>query len=278
MNRTKFDTLRSILLNYKAEVNAIGKTYTAQLERYRQAYSTEYFQAKSQELKAAEKFKFDALRNTAKNKIRSIIEEIRNDLDVVVSNTDNLETLQTLATIKSMGTKLSYSELNSYLRKSNGSYAVNKILSDLAKESGFVIDFHGLEEYEKALKQVENGVNTLLNCYSGENMELKDWLGDNIVNGISYGSYQPYTLALADAVLKPGSSLDQATSLWEINSQLTIKQRDQLTAEEKVHIESLYEDHKGAIADRTKELLSINPALKEQLLLHERYSEFVPVE
>lgn len=278
MNRTKFNKIREILINYKADINGIAKNFTSQLERYRQAYSTEYFQSRSQELKAAEKSKIDVLRSAAKEKIQAIIEDLRGDIDSLVSDTGNLETLQTLATIKAMGTKLSYSELNSFLRKSNGNYAVNKVLSDLARESGYVIDFHGVEEYEKALKQVENGANTMVNCYSGANMELKDWLGDNIINGVNYGRHQTYTIALADVILNPENALDQAASLWESNSQLTINEHNGLTAEEKTHLENLYKGHEGAIADRTKELISINPELKDQLLLHERYSEFVPAE
>ncbi|MDF2523651.1 MAG: hypothetical protein K0R31_1292 [Clostridiales bacterium] len=278
MNKTKFNQIREILVNYKAQVNSIGKAYATQLEQYRQAYSTEFFQSRSQELKATEKSKLDGLRNTAKDKVNAIIKDLRRDLQDMVTDTSGSEVIQSLGTIKAAGLKLSLREIEGFLSKVNSNYLANKLLSQMAIENGYVVKVPDLADFERVLGQVEVGADTLLNCYVGSDLQAKELLPHNIRFGVDYGAYESYMVAMADVVLKQDGALDKAVSVWETNVKLTVSERNELTAEEKSHIESLYKGHEGAIADRTKELISINPKIKDELLLHEKYSEFVPTE
>jgi hypothetical protein len=276
MNKTKFNQIREILVNYKAQVNSIGKAYATQLEQYRHAYSTEFFQSRSQELKASEKSKIDSLRNTTKDKINTIIKDLRKDLQDMVTDTSGSEVIQSLGTIKAAGLKLSLHEIEGFLNKTNSNYLANKLLSQMAIDNGFIVRVPDLADFEKALSQVEIGADTLLNCYAGSDLQAKELLPHNIRFGVDYGAYEPYMVAMADIVLKQDGALEKAVSMWETNTKLTVSERNELTAEEKVNIEKLYEGYNGNINERTQEIIKINPALKEQLLLHEKYSEFVP--
>jgi len=278
MNRTKFDVIKSILVNYKVEVNGVGKNYINQLKRYRDAYNEEFFQEKKQELNASEKSKIDSLRNTAKSKLEIAFNEIRDELHIWSSDTSKLELIQSLSAVKTAGVHLSRPEIQSFLNKSEGNYLTNKLLSQISKENGYFLDCHDLEDYENTLKQVESAADTMLRCYCGSELEVKSLISENIRYGVSYGEYPSYILATADSVLKQDGAIDKAIQTWEQNTQLCIKEKTELSQDEKTYIDNLYEGYNGKIADRTTELLRINPKLKESLVLHENYEQFVPRE
>lgn len=275
MNKQKFVEIKSILLSYKADVDNLLKNMINQDAQYKEIYSNSTYENMSASLKDTTKVKFDNLRKAAQQKTEKILIELKSDLRNWTSKEPDLMLLQTLSTIKTMGTKLSYSELQSYMDKSSGNYITMKILSDMAKDSGYYIQFENVEGFEKLLNDVEYQTDFMLKCYCGKNLEGQSMIGDNIVGNANYGKYDPWVLVVADTALKPDSVLERATNKWETAVPLTIEKR-KLSEEEKIHIEELYKGHNGAIADRTKELISINPGLKDDLLLHEKYSEFVP--
>ena len=277
MNRTKFDEIKSILLTYKVEVNSIAKTYTSQLKRYKEAFNADYFEEKRNELRISEKAKLDSLRSATKSKLDATLTSIQSELHTWSADTSKLELIQSLGTVKAAGVKLSLPEISSLLDKSEGNYLAAKLLSQIAKESGYNVDFPCLEDYEKELRQVESSANTMLQCYCGSELELESLLSDNIQHGVSYGKYPAYILATSDAILKPDGVLDGATKLWSNNECLTVNEKT-LSEVEMKHLDSLFDGYSGRISERTAELLKINPQLRESLLLHPTYEQFVPVD
>jgi len=275
-NKRHFQDLKTILNGYKKDIDTIMVDALQEDKGLKNVYSEEYYKQFTANRIANAKTTMDEKRETARSRVNTILKNLHNDVSTWVDSDVDQNLLNRLQIIKTAGIKLSYSEIKLMAEQSKGQYLPLKILEDLAGRNGYLLQAPNAEHYLKEISDIERGCNTLINTYCGENAEGVKLLPHNIVNSIDYGQYAPWLCVNASYILKSGNDIDKAMEHWG-DTITHVESKTSLTDAETDYIEGLYKNHKSDIANRTKELVKINPALKQQIALSE-YAEFLPVE
>jgi hypothetical protein len=311
-NKRHFQELKAVLTGYKTDINKIISE-TKVNEELKKIYSQDYFEqlVKTQQDNAIRLM--NEKREAARTRVNTIIKNLRNDVAEWVNADIDINLLNKLNVIRSSiaqnntaassvtgvdyikllaeqagntvfgtqntanstsGIKLSSVDVELLAEKAAGQYLPLKILSEIAEANGIKLNVPSAEKYMKEIKEIENGSNTLLNTYCGPDAEGRNLLPHNIIKNVNYGRYEIWQCMNADYILRPENAIEKAESNWG-NTMAHIEEKTSLTGEEENYISGLYKGHEGNTANRTKELVVINPKLREIIELS-KYAEFLP--
>ena len=174
-------------------------------------------------------------RNMAKEEVRSICEDIRNDLKSWMMKPIKPETMQILSCINDFGIRLSREELSILEDDVKSNLFAGKIFSGIAKNNGYAVKLPDFTEYLRILMVVESDAGIAIDAYCGAAPDFpgKDLLDKQRRNGAAFGEWQIWHRMYAAGFENTHSSLDDAGKMWEqskvsVEYTLTEAERDRI--------------------------------------------------
>ena len=171
----------------------------------------------------------------AKEEVRSICEDIRNDLKSWMMKPIKPETMQILSCINDFGIRLSREELSILEDDVKSNLFAGKIFSGIAKNNGYAVKLPDFTEYLRILMVVESDAEIAIDAYCGAAPDFvgKDLLDKQRRNGAAFGEWQIWHRMYAAGFENTHSSLDDAGRMWEkskvsVEYTLTEAERDRI--------------------------------------------------
>lgn len=218
MNRTKFEEILKVVKDYQRTADRQFSEYQKKVSRMKSELNDETFNRKMK--LEVYPYYFGTLtsdRNMAKEEVRSICEDIRNDLKSWMMKPIKPETMQILSCINDFGIRLSREELSILEDDVKSNLFAGKIFSGIAKNNGYAVKLPDFTEYLRILMVVESDAEIAIDAYCGAAPDFvgKDLLDKQMYNGVAVGEWQVWHRMYAANYAEKHSSLDEASYLWE---------------------------------------------------------------
>ena len=218
MNRTKFEEILKVVKDYQRTADRQFSEYQKKVSRMKSELNDETFNRKMK--LEVYPYYFGTLtsdRNMAKEEVRSICEDIRNDLKSWMMKPIKPETMQILSCINDFGIRLSREELSILEDDVKSNLFAGKIFSGIAKNNGYAVKLPDFTEYLRILMVVESDAGIAIDAYCGAAPDFpgKDLLDKQMYNGVAVGEWQVWHRMYAANYAEKHSSLDEASYLWE---------------------------------------------------------------
>ena len=236
MNRTKFEEILKTVKDYQRTADRQFLEYQKKVSRMKSELNDETFNRKMK--LEVYPYYFGTLtsdRNMAKEEVRSICEDIRNDLKSWMMKPIKPETMQILSCINDFGIRLSREELSILEDDVKSNLFAGKIFSGIAKNNGYAVKLPDFTEYLRILMVVESDAGIAIDAYCGAAPDFpgKDLLDKQRRNGAAFGEWQIWHRMYAAGFENTHSSLDDAGKMWEqskvsVEYTLTEAERDRI--------------------------------------------------
>lgn len=236
MNRTKFEEILQVVKDYQRTADRQFSEYQKKVSRMKSELNDETFNRKMK--LEVYPYYFGTLtsdRNMAKEEVRSICEDIRNDLKSWMMKPIKPETMQILSCINDFGIRLSREELSILEDDVKSNLFAGKIFSGIAKNNGYAVKLPDFTEYLRILMVVESDAGIAIDAYCGAAPDFpgKDLLDKQRRNGAAFGEWQIWHRMYAANFENTHSSLDDAGRMWEqskvsVEYTLTEAERDRI--------------------------------------------------
>ena len=236
MNRTKFEEILKVVKDYQRTADMQFREYQKKVSRMKSELNDETFNRKMK--LEVYPYYFGTLtsdRNMAKEEVRSICEDIRNDLKSWMMKPIKPETMQILSCINDFGIRLSREELSILEDDVKSNLFAGKIFSGIAKNNGYAVKLPDFTEYLRILMVVESDAGIAIDAYCGAAPDFpgKDLLDKQRRNGAAFGEWQIWHRMYAAGFENTHSSLDDAGKMWEqskvsVEYTLTEAERDRI--------------------------------------------------
>ena len=236
MNRTKFEEILKVVKDYQRTADMQFREYQKKVSRMKSELNDETFNRKMK--LEVYPYYFGTLtsdRNMAKEEVRSICEDIRNDLKSWMMKPIKPETMQILSCINDFGIRLSREELSILEDDVKSNLFAGKIFSGIAKNNGYAVKLPDFTEYLRILMVVESDAGIAIDAYCGAAPDFpgKDHLDKQRRNGAAFGEWQIWHRMYAAGFENTHSSLDDAGKMWEqskvsVEYTLTEAERDRI--------------------------------------------------
>lgn len=236
MNRTKFEEILKVVKDYQRTADRQFSEYQKKVSRMKSELNDETFNRKMK--LEVYPYYFGTLtsdRNMAKEEVRSICEDIRNDLKSWMMKPIKPETMQILSCINDFGIRLSREELSILEDDVKSNLFAGKIFSGIAKNNGYAVKLPDFTEYLRILMVVESDAGIAIDAYCGAAPDFpgKDLLDKQRRNGAAFGEWQIWSRMYAANFENTHSSLDDASGMWEkskvsVEYTLTEAERDRI--------------------------------------------------
>lgn len=236
MNRTKFEEILKVVKDYQRTADRQFSEYQKKVSRMKSELNDETFNRKMK--LEVYPYYFGTLtsdRNMAKEEVRSICEDIRNDLKSWMMKPIKPETMQILSCINDFGIRLSREELSILEDDVKSNLFAGKIFSGIAKNNGYAVKLPDFTEYLRILMVVESDAGIAIDAYCGAAPDFpgKDLLDKQRRNGAAFGEWQIWSRMYAAGFENTHSSLDDAGRMWEkskvsVEYTLTEAERDRI--------------------------------------------------
>ena len=236
MNRTKFEEILKVVKDYQRTADRQFLEYQKKVSRMKSELNDETFNRKMK--LEVYPYYFGTLtsdRNMAKEEVRSICEDIRNDLKSWMMKPIKPETMQILSCINDFGIRLSREELSILEDDVKSNLFAGKIFSGIAKNNGYAVKLPDFTEYLRILMVVESDAGIAIDAYCGAAPDFpgKDLLDKQRRNGAAFGEWQTWHRMYAAGFENTHSSLDDAGKMWEqskvsVEYTLTEAERDRI--------------------------------------------------
>lgn len=236
MNRTKFEEILQVVKDYQRTADRQFSEYQKKVSRMKSELNDETFNRKMK--LEVYPYYFGTLtsdRNMAKEEVRSICEDIRNDLKSWMMKPIKPETMQILSCINDFGIRLSREELSILEDDVKSNLFAGKIFSGIAKNNGYAVKLPDFTEYLRILMVVESDAGIAIDAYCGAAPDFpgKDLLDKQRRNGAAFGEWQIWHRMYAAGFENTHSSLDDAGKMWEqskvsVEYTLTEAERDRI--------------------------------------------------
>lgn len=236
MNRTKFEEILQVVKDYQRTADRQFSEYQKKVSRMKSELNDETFNRKMK--LEVYPYYFGTLtsdRNMAKEEVRSICEDIRNDLKSWMMKPIKPETMQILSCINDFGIRLSREELSILEDDVKSNLFAGKIFSGIAKNNGYAVKLPDFTEYLRILMVVESDAGIAIDAYCGAAPDFvgKDLLDKQRRNGAAFGEWQIWHRMYAANFENTHSSLDDASRMWEqskvsVEYTLTEAERDRI--------------------------------------------------
>lgn len=236
MNRTKFEEILKVVKDYQRTADRQFSEYQKKVSRMKSELNDETFNRKMK--LEVYPYYFGTLtsdRNMAKEEVRSICEDIRNDLKSWMMKPIKPETMQILSCINDFGIRLSREELSILEDDVKSNLFAGKIFSGIAKNNGYAVKLPDFTEYLRILMVVESDAGIAIDAYCGAVPDFpgKDLLDKQRRNGAAFGEWQIWHRMYAAGFENTHSSLDDAGKMWEqskvsVEYTLTEAERDRI--------------------------------------------------
>lgn len=236
MNRTKFEEILKTVKDYQRTADRQFLEYQKKVSRMKSELNDETFNRKMK--LEVYPYYFGTLtsdRNMAKEEVRSICEDIRNDLKSWMMKPIKPETMQILSCINDFGIRLSREELSILEDDVKSNLFAGKIFSGIAKNNGYAVKLPDFTEYLRILMVVESDAGIAIDAYCGAAPDFpgKDLLDKQRRNGAAFGEWQIWSRMYAANFENTHGSLDDASRMWEqskvsVEYTLTEAERDRI--------------------------------------------------
>lgn len=236
MNRTKFEEILQVVKDYQRTADRQFSEYQKKVSRMKSELNDETFNRKMK--LEVYPYYFGTLtsdRNMAKEEVRSICEDIRNDLKSWMMKPIKPETMQILSCINDFGIRLSREELSILEDDVKSNLFAGKIFSGIAKNNGYAVKLPDFTEYLRILMAVESDAEIAIDAYCGAAPDFvgKDLLDKQRRNGAAFGEWQIWHRMYAAGFEDKHSSIDDAGRMWgqskvAIEYTLTEAERDRI--------------------------------------------------
>lgn len=236
MNRTKFEEILKVVKDYQRTADRQFLEYQKKVSRMKSELNDETFNRKMK--LEVYPYYFGTLtsdRNMAKEEVRSICEDIRNDLKSWMMKPIKPETMQILSCINDFGIRLSREELSILEDDVKSNLFAGKIFSGIAKNNGYAVKLPDFTEYLRILMVVESDAGIAIDAYCGAAPDFpgKDLLDKQRRNGAAFGEWQIWSRMYAANFENTHGSLDDASRMWEqskvsVEYTLTEAERDRI--------------------------------------------------
>lgn len=236
MNRTKFEEILQVVKDYQRTADRQFSEYQKKVSRMKSELNDETFNRKMK--LEVYPYYFGTLtsdRNMAKEEVRSICEDIRNDLKSWMMKPIKPETMQILSCINDFGIRLSREELSILEDDVKSNLFAGKIFSGIAKNNGYAVKLPDFTEYLRILMVVESDAGIAIDAYCGAAPDFpgKDLLDKQRRNGAAFGEWQIWSRMYAANFENTHGSLDDASRMWEqskvsVEYTLTEAERDRI--------------------------------------------------
>lgn len=236
MNRTKFEEILKVVKDYQRTADRQFSEYQKKVSRMKSELNDETFNRKMK--LEVYPYYFGTLtsdRNMAKEEVRSICEDIRNDLKSWMMKPIKPETMQILSCINDFGIRLSREELSILEDDVKSNLFAGKIFSGIAKNNGYAVKLPDFTEYLRILMVVESDAGIAIDAYCGAAPDFpgKDLLDKQRRNGAAFGEWQIWSRMYAANFENTHGSLDDASRMWEqskvsVEYTLTEAERDRI--------------------------------------------------
>ena len=236
MNRTKFEEILKVVKDYQRTADMQFREYQKKVSRMKSELNDETFNRKMK--LEVYPYYFGTLtsdRNMAKEEVRSICEDIRNDLKSWMMKPIKPETMQILSCINDFGIRLSREELSILEDDVKSNLFAGKIFSGIAKNNGYAVKLPDFTEYLRVLMVVESDAGIAIDAYCGAAPDFpgKDLLDKQRRNGAAFGEWQIWHRMYAAGFEDKHSSIDDAGIMWgrskvAIEYTLTEAERDRI--------------------------------------------------
>lgn len=236
MNRTKFEEILQVVKDYQRTADRQFSEYQKKVSRMKSELNDETFNRKMK--LEVYPYYFGTLtsdRNMAKEEVRSICEDIRNDLKSWMMKPIKPETMQILSCINDFGIRLSREELSILEDDVKSNLFAGKIFSGIAKNNGYAVKLPDFTEYLRILMIVESDAGIAIDAYCGAAPDFpgKDLLDKQRRNGAAFGEWQIWSRMYAANFENTHGSLDDASRMWEqskvsVEYTLTEAERDRI--------------------------------------------------
>lgn len=236
MKRTNFEEILQVVKDYQRTADRQFSEYQKKVSRMKSELNDETFNRKMK--LEVYPYYFGTLtsdRNMAKEEVRSICEDIRNDLKSWMMKPIKPETMQILSCINDFGIRLSREELSILEDDVKSNLFAGKIFSGIAKNNGYAVKLPDFTEYLRILMVVESDAGIAIDAYCGAAPDFpgKDLLDKQRRNGAAFGEWQVWHRMYAAGFENTHSSLDDAGKMWEqskvsVEYTLTEAERDRI--------------------------------------------------
>lgn len=267
MSKTRFSEIKEIVKKYQKKADGHISTYCEKMENARNRYSPQVFTQQSADIWAYHSGVLSSERNSAMNDIDAIADDIRSNFKKWMIKPVDADLLRTLDSLRNYEIKLSRSELDVLREEVNDSFFGLKILSEIAKESGFYIKTPSMSDFMNKLNSAVDSAKTAIECYSGAApFPGKDLLGTWKVGGMDYGEFPTWKRLYAFNYLEKDTTLQEAEKAW---AEASVPATLELTQSEQKRIYDLVGniENEKEKRDRIEEIAAVEPDFKEKLSL-----------
>lgn len=194
-------------------------------------------------------------KESAKQKISDVYEDILTDIKKWTIRPIKAETLTMLHCIHDFGVKLTINELKMIETEVSRNLLASKIFSGLAAEYGYQVAVPSADTLLRELRELKSFAFLAIDGYAGKPGKDGKFPGNDLleprkVNGISQGEFAVWEKLLAADFVEKNPSLQRVAELLE-DSKVSLSYS--LTERETARIESLIDDiEKNSISDSEK--------------------------
>lgn len=194
-------------------------------------------------------------KESAKQKIADVYEDILADIKKWTIRPIKAETLTMLHCIHDFGVKLTINELKMIETEVSGNLLASKIFSGLASEYGYQVAVPSADTLLRELRELKSFAFLAIDGYAGKPGKDGKFPGNDLleprkVNGISQGEFAVWEKLLAADFVTKNTSMQRAAELLE-DSKVSLSYS--LTEKETSRIKSLIDNiEKNSISDSEK--------------------------
>ena len=194
-------------------------------------------------------------KESAKQKIADVYEDILEDIQRWTLRPIKSETLTLLHSIHDFGIKLTINELKMIETEVSGNLIASKIFAGLATEYGYAVRVPSVDGLLQELREFKSFAETAVDAYAGRPDKSGKFPGNDLlekrkVNGIVQGEYAIWEKLLAADFVEKNASMQRAAELLE-NSKVSLSYS--LTERETSRIKTLIDDiEKNSTNDKEK--------------------------
>lgn len=194
-------------------------------------------------------------KESAKQKISDIYEDILADVRKWTLRPIKPETLTLLRSVHDFGIKLTINELKMIETEVSGNLIASKIFAGLAAEYGYHVAVPNADVLLQELRELKSFAETAVDAYAGHPDKNGKFPGNDLleqrkVNGVNHGEFAVWEKLLAADFVEKNASMQRTAELLE-NSKVSLSYS--LTEKETGRIRALVDDiEKNSISDSEK--------------------------
>lgn len=192
-----FDRLLSIQAERNTEITKIFQGYRSEMDRIKGRYSERIAAEKSAELVARSRAEIEAAHARAGERAQVAVRELKEELNKYVLAPPDPALLEQLRAAHSFGLELSRGEIEALADSARGNYTALRCIQKIAAESGFRLDFVGVDALEKDLAAISRAFQPSSWCPEGFGREGQAILPDVVWQGANFG--RPDSVRIATA-------------------------------------------------------------------------------